>query len=145
MTESRIQDWIRYVQERAENVPADEETERLLQTKRSSRKRYVAVRMIQRVLHAPPFNHASNDARREQPPKPRLRPLRLCARRQPPLHEPVRASSAWLQASGRNIAPLTTAEPSLDGVADDEDGITPPDAISPSPVPAATGEQSHHE
>ncbi len=138
MTESRIQDWIRYVQERAENVPADEETEP------TPPNETVATETIRRGSH-----DTARSARPAVQPRVERRPEGTATETASPSAPSLRAPSAAVArassrikrvvaASGRNIAPLTTAEPSLDGVADDEDGITPPDAISPSPVPAAT-------
>lgn len=140
MTESRIQDWIRYVQERAENVPPDEETEPVLSNET------VATETIRRGPH-----DSARSARLGAAVESRVerRSERMETETAPPPAESLRPPSAAVArassrikrvaaAGGRNLAPPTTTEPLLHSAADDEHAITPSGAIDAPSVRVAT-------
>ncbi|HEX8237454.1 MAG TPA: helix-turn-helix domain-containing protein [Abditibacteriaceae bacterium] len=111
MTESRIQDWIRYVQERAENVPPDEKTET------------TATETVQRSVHNTPLPvppGPTADPQTEQDAAEQGAAKQEAAQTAPTPVAPRRLSSAAVAragsrikrvaaASGRNFAPAETS------------------------------------
>jgi excisionase family DNA binding protein len=96
MTESRIQDWIRYVQERAENVPPNEETESTAATQTLERSVHTTPRAV------PPAVNPQLEQEADESTPPPVAPLK------PPSAAVARAGSRIKRvaaASGRNSSP----------------------------------------